>query len=181
MDLSATAYVILGLLRDRPRSGYEIKAAVDRSTRFFWAASYGQIYPELKRLEELGLVRGSERAQGRRSRTVYVLTPSGRRELVRWLSEPAGLLELRDEGLLKLFFADALPPEATPAMLAAKRDRHAATVERLREIERQAAAESADFECMVLRFGIEMNEWIAEWCERERRRLARGQRQRRAA
>ena len=41
-----------------PRSGYEIKAAVDDTTRFFWAASYGQIYPELKRLSEAGLVEG---------------------------------------------------------------------------------------------------------------------------
>ena len=40
------------------RTGYEIKSLVDVSTRFFWAASYGQIYPELARLEELGLVTG---------------------------------------------------------------------------------------------------------------------------
>ena len=43
MDLSNTAYVILGMLRHGERSGYEIKQAVDQSTRFFWAASYGQI------------------------------------------------------------------------------------------------------------------------------------------
>jgi PadR family transcriptional regulator, regulatory protein AphA len=173
MELSSTAYVILGLLRDQPRTGYEIKAAVDRSTRFFWAASYGQIYPELKRLAAHGLVRGTARSQGRRSRTVYSLTARGRQELIRWLEEPAEVLELRDEGLLKLFFADALPPEATVEALAAKRDRHAANVERLREIEREAAAEKDDFECMVLRYGIAMNEWISEWCERERSKLVR--------
>ena len=55
-QLSPTAYVILGMVRREPRSGYEIKALVDNSTRFFWAASYGQIYPELKRLSEAGLV-----------------------------------------------------------------------------------------------------------------------------
>ena len=44
MDLSPTAYVILGMVSREARSGYEIKAAVDGSTRFFWAASYGQIY-----------------------------------------------------------------------------------------------------------------------------------------
>src|SRR5919197_4867217 len=122
MELPSTAYVILGLLRKEPRSGYEIKAAVDHSTRFFWAASYGQIYPELKRLAELGLVEGASEDQGRRRRTVYRLTAAGRRQLVRWLELPAETLELRDEGLLKLFFADALPPEATPVALVAKRD-----------------------------------------------------------
>ena len=56
MELSATAKVILGLLAMRPRSGYEIKTFVDRSTRYFWPAIYGQIYPELRRLAEAGLV-----------------------------------------------------------------------------------------------------------------------------
>ena len=45
MDLNPTSYVILGMLGMRPMCGYEIKAFVDKSTRFFWAASYGQIYP----------------------------------------------------------------------------------------------------------------------------------------
>src|SRR2546428_9884769 len=56
MELSPTARVILGMIRMGKRTGYEIKQIVDVSTRFFWAASYGQIYPELKRLEERGLV-----------------------------------------------------------------------------------------------------------------------------
>ena len=58
MELSKTAYVILGMLTLGRRTGYEIKALVDVSTRFFWAASYGQIYPELKRLEAAGLIEG---------------------------------------------------------------------------------------------------------------------------
>ena len=55
MELGHTSYVILGMLRKGAKSGYEIKAKADISTRFFWAISYGQIYPELKRLERAGL------------------------------------------------------------------------------------------------------------------------------
>jgi DNA-binding PadR family transcriptional regulator len=67
MELSPTAYVVLGMLSLGPKSGYEIKALVDKSTRFFWAASYGQIYPELKRLAEAGLVAApTPRRAGRR-------------------------------------------------------------------------------------------------------------------
>src|SRR5262245_6095980 len=58
MELSPTAYVILGMVSREPRSGYEIKGLVDDTTRFFWAASYGQIYPELKRLSTAGLIEG---------------------------------------------------------------------------------------------------------------------------
>ena len=75
MELSPTAYVILGMLGWRPMSGYEIKSIVDKSTRFFWAASYGQIYPELRRLAAAGLIEGKASPQGGRKRNVYRLTP----------------------------------------------------------------------------------------------------------
>ena len=54
MKLTAVTWALLGLLYQRPRSGYDLKQAVDRSIRHFWAASYGQIYPELARLEAAG-------------------------------------------------------------------------------------------------------------------------------
>ena len=74
-DLSATGRVILAMIARGKRSGYEIKQLVDRSTRHFWAASYGQIYPELKRLEEQGLVRGRSEPTGSRPRSAS--TPGG--------------------------------------------------------------------------------------------------------
>src|SRR5919108_6072675 len=112
VDLNRTAYVILGMLKLGKRTGYEIKALVDVSTRFFWAASYGQIYPELARLEELGLVRGERDPSDARRRKVYELTAAGEEALHEWLtsSEPP-LREMRHEGALKLFFSDALDPE----------------------------------------------------------------------
>src|SRR6187401_1825691 len=110
-QLSATAYVILGLVRNEPRSGYEIKALVDNSTRFFWAASYGQIYPELKRLSAAGLIEGVDAPRGERKRTVYAITGAGEESLVEWLRQPPATYEMREEGLLKLFFAGALPSE----------------------------------------------------------------------
>ena len=64
-ELSPTARVILGMLGFEPMSGYEIKNFVDHSTRFFWAASYGQIYPELRRLAEAGLIEGEAQSPGR--------------------------------------------------------------------------------------------------------------------
>jgi len=65
MEPSPTGYVILGMLRNQPRSGYEIKQAVDNSTGFFWAASYGQIYPELRKLAKVRAGRGRVAADGR--------------------------------------------------------------------------------------------------------------------
>src|SRR5436305_30825 len=109
-ELSATGRVILGMIALGKQTGYDIKQLVDNSTRFFWAASYGQIYPELKRLEQQGLVRGRSEPSGGRARTVYALTEAGTEALRGWLrSEDEPLYELRDEGMLKLFFSDVAP------------------------------------------------------------------------
>ena len=163
MELSSTAYVILGMLGWRAMSGYEIKSLVDRSTRFFWAASYGQIYPELRRLTEAGLIEGKASPQGGRKRNVYRLTPAGRRELRAWLHTEPQVFELRDEGLLKLFFAGAAGGDSAGAILDAKRGTHQRLVERLQEIERTGPPEG--FARLVLRYGIECNQWMADWCE----------------
>ena len=173
MELNATAYVILGFVRKGPKSGYEIKALVDNSTRFFWAASYGQIYPELKRLAEAGLIVGSDSPTGGRKRTVYEITADGEEELRSWLRQRPQTFEMRDEGLLKLFFADALPREEAVEILRAMRAERLAVNERLRAIkDLKLKGEIEDpFPLIVLEGGLEFSEWFADWCERMEARL----------
>jgi DNA-binding PadR family transcriptional regulator len=175
MELGSTAYVILGMLRHGPRSGYEIKRLVDNSIRFFWAASYGQIYPELRRLEEAGLVEGASQPTGGRKRTVYKLTEAGREELRRWLAEPPEVFELRDEALLKLFFAGAAQPGKASEIIEAKRRLMEDKLAALRAIEPHAAAvaSSDPFPYLVLRYGLESSEWVIGWCERALAELER--------
>lgn len=169
MELSPTAYVVLGMVSREPRSGYEIKALVDNSTRFFWAASYGQIYPELRRLSEAGLIEGVDAPRGGRKRTVYAITAAGEAALKDWLRQPPSTYEMREEGLLKLFFAGVLAPEEAAEILHSMRRFRRGVTAQLREIEPKAIAKDADgdpFPLMVLRGGIEFSEWFAEWCER---------------
>jgi PadR family transcriptional regulator AphA len=170
-ELSPTANVILGMLGMRPMSGYDIKALVDKSSRFFWAASYGQIYPELSRLAEEGLIEGADEPQGGRRRTVYRLTAAGRRRLRDWLGVEPEIFEMRDETLLKLFFAGANDGRDAGAALEAKRRHHEGIVERLRELEPAVAAGGKSFQHLVLTYGIECNEWAAQWCARAMKEL----------
>jgi DNA-binding PadR family transcriptional regulator len=170
MELSPTAYVILGMVSGEPRSGYEIKALVDNTTRFFWAASYGQIYPELRRLSEAGLVEGSDAPRGERKRTVYEITADGEEELKAWLRQPPETYEMREEGLLKLFFAGVLPPADGAEILRSMREQRLSMVKRLRDLEPNIAKEDP-YPLMVLRGGIEFNEWFAGWCERMEREV----------
>ena len=170
MELSTTAYVILGVLAWGPISGYDVKAVVDRSVRFFWTASYGQIYPELRRLSDAGLVKGAAQPKSGRRRTVYRITAAGRRALAEWLAQEPQVFETRDEGLLKLFFADASPATAA-ASLDAKRRYHEEKLKQLRAIEATAQADGSPL--LVLRYGIESSEWMVDWCTREAERLRR--------
>jgi DNA-binding PadR family transcriptional regulator len=170
MKMSAVTPVVLGLLALRPRSGYDIKTVVDRSTRFFWAASYGQIYPELRRLEEEGLVEGEDRPNGGRSRRVYTLTPAGREALLEWLFGDTVTIELRDESLLRLFFADALPNDEALMLLEGRRRGHEEYLEVLRAIDARPGTDPP-FVDLVLRWGIDFNEWGAKWCEEQLERL----------
>jgi DNA-binding PadR family transcriptional regulator len=175
--LSKTAYVILGVLKLGRRTGYEIKSLVDVSIRFFWAASYGQIYPELQRLEEAGLVRGERAADDPRRRKSYELTEDGDRVLREWLTSDAPLyFELRHEGLLKFFFSDALSPEQRVDVIRRMRAEHERSRDQLRAIEpgARAADEPAGKEhpLLTLEFGIAYQEFVIDWCRRMERRTA---------
>jgi DNA-binding PadR family transcriptional regulator len=172
MKYTAVSPVILGLLASRPLSGYDIKAIVDRSTRFFWAASYGQIYPELRRLEEEGLISGQDASNGNRGRRVYQLTPAGHEALVHWLLEDrTTTVELRDESLLRLFFGDTVPREKALMVLEGRKRGHEDFLEVLREIQQLPGGPDPTFVDLVLRWGIDFNEWGARWCQEQLERL----------
>jgi DNA-binding PadR family transcriptional regulator len=170
---NAVTPVILGLLSLGPRSGYEIKATVDRSTRYFWAASYGQIYPELRRLEREGLVEGEDAPNGARPRRVYRLTTAGRDALEAWLLGRDVTVELRDESLLRLFFADALPHEDALQLIEGRRRGFGRVLERLREID-ALPGDDPPFLDLVLRWGLAYTEWETRWCAEQLERLGAG-------
>jgi len=154
--------VILGLLAWQSRTGYEIKQVTDRSTRFFWGASYGQIYPELRRLEDAGLVDSREEPRGRVPRRVYSLTEAGRRAVDGWLAEVDESYEIRDEGLLKLFFGDLVPPEQLLDLVGRRRVWYQETAALFRGIGDELD-ELDETSGTVLRYGIELMEWNAAW------------------
>ena len=170
MKTTAVTPVVLGLLALGPRSGYDIKTVVDRSTRFFWAASYGQIYPELRRLEDEGLIEGEDASNGARGRRTYKLTAAGHEALRAWLLGSTTTVELRDESLLRLFFADAIPREYGLMLLEGRKLGHEAYLAELRAIDARPG-EDPPFVDLVLRWGIAFNEWGAQWCEEQLQRL----------
>jgi DNA-binding PadR family transcriptional regulator len=165
MRLKPGSYLILGMLSSGVTTGYAIKRTVDRSTRFFWAASFAQVYPELAALEDNDYVAGSNEPHGNRPRRTYRLTDKGHDALDAWLrSDRLPDFEQRDEGLLRLFFADALPPEDALQLVRRLRGR-AEEIDRAFQTEILPLARRAPgrFRLIVAREGADYFAWRAAW------------------
>jgi PadR family transcriptional regulator AphA len=155
-------HALLGLLADRPRSGYDLTAVFDRSLAFVWPASHSQIYPELVRLAEDGLIR--QAGSGPRRKKVYEITPAGREEVRSWLRTRPDHGS-RNPAFLRVFFLWLLEPDDAIAFLEDEASFHEAT---LRELERMAAEPPADrpgaraFR-LALEWGVRYERGILEW------------------
>lgn len=136
MREKSTGFVILGILASGgDLSGYEIRQWVEQAIGFFWSESFGQIYPELKRLAKDGLIKPLAPEGKGRDVKRYRITPTGRAALREWLEAPPEAERPRNELLLKLFFGSS----ADPAVL--RRFIEETRVQALRRLEALRAAE----------------------------------------
>jgi PadR family transcriptional regulator, regulatory protein AphA len=120
------AHVILGLLQQQQRTGYDLKTTCfDDCIAHLWQADQAQIYRTLERLESQGWVACTLEIQtDRPNRKVYQITPTGQAELAQWLQTPQPSPLLREPLLMQLHFAaclpddSAIPPPSHQAILA---------------------------------------------------------------
>ena len=152
-------HAVLGLLAMEPGSGYELSRRFDRSLTHAWPAGHSQIYPELARLEDAGLVEVV--ATGARNRKTYGLTPDGHDELRHWLLEVEPQRKPRDEMLLRGFLQFLLEPADLRRLL----EREARLLDDQAEAYQHIWAEQAPNARFrpVLDLGIRMNATLREW------------------
>ncbi|CAM3537140.1 PadR family transcriptional regulator [Deinococcus frigens] len=136
-SLGPSSYIVLGLIAQcGAATSYDLKRQADESVGYFWNFPRSQLYAEPQRLVGLGLLSEQQEDGGRRRRT-YAMTPEGRAALQHWLAAPAGMPELRDPGLLKLFFIDQAGNGALEALAAEQLALHRARLSEYRELEQQ--------------------------------------------
>jgi len=154
-------YLILGLLAERPMSGYDIKKHVKSMLPAVTNASYGTLYPTLHRLRDEKAVEMREVPQkGRPSKKVYRITRKGRDELVGWLKQPAAADQVKREFLLKLYLAKNLPPRHLKTMVAARRD-EVETLRRTLKAERDEV--SNPWQTWIVNYTLSMCEAEIHW------------------
>jgi len=142
VNLTPTSYVVIGLLALRgPATPYELKAAVSSSIGYFWTFPHAQLYTEPARLAAAGYLAETRESTGRRRRT-FSVTKLGREELKRWLLDPTpATFEIRDPGLLKLFFADLAPPGGIASLAREQLQFHSHRLRAYRALDAKLAAE----------------------------------------
>ncbi len=160
LKLTPTSFIVLGLLeRTGEATPYELKQLVASSVGNFWSVPHSQLYAEPERLRAAGhLV--ERREPGGRRRRLYSLTERGREALVAWRQEPTEQLpELRDAGLLKLFFG------ADERILAAvRRDAHSAKLAEYEARRQLDTGEGPRGPWRTLDAGImHEREWVRFW------------------
>jgi DNA-binding PadR family transcriptional regulator len=171
-ELNQTARIVLAMVAEGHSTGYAIKAEIERSTRLFWGASVGGIYPELRRLTAAGLVAVRDDPRGQTRRHCYSITDAGREVLHGWLSDDSEpLLEMRNEALLRLRFAAVLAPADRVALVHRLRGLHELRVEALEE--RLEENEFDDvYDRMTAEYALGFNRWAAEWAREAEERVA---------
>jgi PadR family transcriptional regulator, regulatory protein AphA len=125
---------VLGLIeREGPSTPYELKRHVAATIGHFWSFPHALLYNEPARLVDLGLLTEEREPEGRRRR-LFTITGRGRAAIQAWLAEPSQeSTELRDAGLLQLFFADLGSPEDRGALARAQLAIHRAALARYEE------------------------------------------------
>ena len=139
--ISRTGFLILGLLSEGPLTGYEIRKTTLARFRFFWNESYGQIYPQLKKLDADGFIRSELDGGNSRGSIHYSLRPKGRKALEAWLDEGDAQDQLRLESVLRIYLSAIM---GLPSCAATIREFEMKSTSALADMERMRARLSSD-------------------------------------
>jgi DNA-binding PadR family transcriptional regulator len=171
-------HALLTALSEKPSSGLELARRFDKSIGYFWSATHQQIYRELGRLEDEGLIRvlPAERPT-RGQKKSYEVLPAGRAELARWTAERQDPKPPRDPLLLRLRAAAVVGADGIEDELRRHLDLHR------RQLAEYEAIEARDFppgkdspqdrlQHVVLQAGIDLETFWTGWLTRALTELA---------
>jgi DNA-binding PadR family transcriptional regulator len=157
---------VLGLLVIQPSTGYELARRFDRTLRNAWHASHSQIYPELAKLQDEGMIEVVGEG-ARRSRT-YAATERGREELVRWMTDEEPVRTQRNETAVRWFLLALVPPQERRAALEREIAHTSTELAGLQEVEAGMPAEQPFRPTveLAIRMNTVMLDWLREQLER---------------
>jgi DNA-binding PadR family transcriptional regulator len=162
-------YAILGLLHYTNMHGYRIKKHIEQNFGHMWSINYGQIYPNLKKLEQDGLIRMTEVIQNDEKgppRKLYSITEKGKEEFATWLHDsPEKSMLLRDPFLMRFVFFGFGDPDRALALIDEQIVRYEKQIDRRRR-NLKKWEKSGGYVRLMGELGISLNEMFLTWLSR---------------
>ena len=156
-------YIILGFLMYKQMTGYDLKQCMTNSTSNFFDASFGSIYPALKKMEDKGLVSSNEVVDGGKYKKYYAITKDGETDFRNWLEQGIDFSKTKPDHLIKVFFFGFLPKEKAIDSL----HKFIKGVEqvhlRLAEHEKEVKLHADTYQWSTLVFGMDYYRLIINW------------------
>ena len=164
MSRMSIRHAVLGLLAERPASGYDLMRLFETSLANVWPATQSQVYGELGKLASAGLL--TVAAQGPRGRKEYRITDEGLAELRHWLTETEPERFRRSESLLRVFFLGVLTPVEAAVYLGLEATRAATAHAALEEVKERVDREEGPLSVhgrLALEYGLRQTAMQEEW------------------
>lgn len=160
--------IILGIIMEKDMTGYDIKKVMEYSFVFFYKASYGSLYPALKRMVKKGYLTSYEEFQGGRKKIFYHITEEGKKIFFEWLTTPMEVLDGSNSNLAKVYFLGHLSEEERERQLSIyekKNEEYLNELQKLElELQQYGDMDYFYYQLSTLYYGIGVTKKTIEWC-----------------
>ena len=160
-------YIAIGMVFDEALTGYDIRREIETGIGNFYKASYGSLYPALKKLADKGYLTMTEQLQGNKLKKYYQATDLGKEAFLEWLSSPFDLSSSSDSLLARIYFFSVLPEDLRKQQLQAYELYYQQLLRKLQTLEKRFSASIADdrdyFEMSTLYLGLQHLEDSLRW------------------
>jgi DNA-binding PadR family transcriptional regulator len=163
--------VILGFLYEEPMSGYDIKQMMENSVSYFFDASFGAIYPALRKMEKEGLVEKKViQQEGKPNKNLFVITESGKEQFQQYLYSPVNPTVTRSDVLIRIFFGRFTTKENIVKWLQGEREKSQSMYDHLLSVE-ETYPNMETNKRFTLEFGIRQAKMILGLIDEELEKL----------
>jgi len=160
-------YIAMGMVLDEALTGYDIKREIEAGVGNFYKASYGSLYPALKRLTDKGYLTRTEQLHGNRMKKYYEATGLGKAAFLEWLSSPFESNSGTDSILARIYFFGVLPADIRRQRLQEYELYYQEILRKLQSIKTRFSASIVDdrdyFEMSTLYLGLQHIQDSIRW------------------
>jgi DNA-binding PadR family transcriptional regulator len=157
-------FIIEGLLMQNEMSGYDINLQM-KDTQLF-KASFGNIYPTLKRLEASGSIGSRDVVEAGKYKKIYSIKEKGKKEFLEWLEQPIDIRKWNNEHSIRMYFYSYLPKEKAKALISEFIGKMHSIIRSLEVYESKLKNHINFFQLAVFRLWIDYCRFLVDWYQK---------------